>query len=132
MPNLQVPRDGWIRTLREALGMSAGELGERMGVGPNAVVKLEANERARRIRLDSLERAADALRCDVAYVLVPRRPLEEMVDHQAAAVARATMAAVGHTMLLEDQAVSDDVTSEQFREQAREVRDQPGLWADVF
>lgn len=132
LPHLQVPRDGWIRTLREALGMSAGELGQRMGVGANAVVKLEASERAHRIQLDSLERAADALGCDVAYVLVPRRSLEEMVDRQAAGVAGATMAVVGHTMLLEDQAVSDEVTSELFREQAREVRDQPGLWADVF
>ena len=112
--------------------MSAGELGVRMAVGASAVVKLEANERAHRIRLDSLERAAHALGCEVAYVLVPRRPLDEMVDRQAAAVLRATMTTVGHTMLLEDQAVSDDVTSEQFREQVREVRDQPGLWADVF
>jgi predicted DNA-binding mobile mystery protein A len=127
-----VPTDGWIRTLREALGMSAGELGERMAVGGGAVVKLEASERARRIRLDSLERAAQALGCDVAYVLVPRRPLDEMVDRQATAVVRATMTTVGHSMLLEDQAVSDEVTSEQFREQVHAVRDQPGLWADVF
>lgn len=132
LPHLQVPTDGWVRTLREALGMSAGELGERMGVGGGAVVKLEASERARRIRLDSLERAAQALGCDVAYVLVPRRPLDEMVDRQATAVVRATMTAVGHTMLLEDQAVSGEMTSEQFREQVRAVRDQPGLWADVF
>ncbi|WP_426563139.1 mobile mystery protein A [Angustibacter sp. McL0619] len=132
LPLAQRPREGWIRTLREALGMSAAELGRRMEVGPNAVIKLEAGERANRITLGSLERAAEALGCDLVYVMVPRQSLDEMVDRQAASVVGATLAAVGHTMLLEDQQVSGAVSDEQFGEQVREVRDQPGLWADVY
>ena len=126
------PQQGWVRALREALGMSAAELGQRMGVTDDAVLKLEASERLGRIRLDTLERAAQALDCELVYALVPRRPLNEMVERQASALVGATLTTVQHTMLLEDHSVPHDVTAEQFREQVREVRDQPGLWTDVF
>jgi len=131
-PVMSVPRGGWVRTLREALGMSAVELGERLGIGANAVSKMEANESEGRIRLATLARSAEALDCDIVYALVPRRRLDEMVDRQAAASLGVTMVEVGHSMGLEAQGVSQSVTAEQFSEQLREVRDQPGLWADVY
>lgn len=126
-----VPRGGWVRALREALGMSAGELGARMGTSETAVLSMERSERDRRVRFDTLARAADALECDMVYVLVPRRPLEEMVENQALQRARTVLGAVDHSMMLEDQRVSPAVAEEQLRELAADLRTQPGLWRDA-
>ena len=68
------PPHGWARAIREALGMSAAALAARMGTTAGAVTRLEQSEAGDRIRLDTLHRAADALECDLVYLLVPRRP----------------------------------------------------------
>ena len=55
---------------------------------------LERREADGAITLESLERAADALGCDLVYALIPRRPLEEMLHDQAQKVAQAQWNAV--------------------------------------
>ena len=129
-PHAVPPKGGWVQAVRGSLGMSAAELGRRMGTVESSVLRLEAAERHDRARLDTLRRAADALDCDLVYALVPRRPLEEMVADQARRKAGALLASVGHSMLLEDQQVSSDVAREQLTEQAALIADEPGLWSD--
>jgi len=124
------PRGGWVRAIREALGMSAADLAARLGVVETTVLRLEQQEQARRIQLDTLDRAADALGCDVVYALVPREPLEQRVQEQALARARAWFSITRHSMALEDQAASGDVDEQQLHEQAAIIRDQPGLWRE--
>lgn len=77
------PAAGWIRTVRESLGMTTRQLGRRMGVAHTSVAGLEHGEVAGTLKLDTLRRAADALDCDLVYALVPRRPLTETVWTQA-------------------------------------------------
>src|SRR5258708_29177418 len=77
------PARGWVHAIREALGMSAAALAARMGTTAGAVTRLEQSEAADRIRLDTLRRAADALECDLVYLLVPRRPLTAVVRDRA-------------------------------------------------
>ena len=101
------PTGGWIRALRSALGMTAAQLGRRMGVGRQTVDGLERSERAGTIRLTSLRRAAEALDCDVVYALVPRTPLRAQVEQRARGLALAVLERANHSMALEDQAVDD-------------------------
>jgi predicted DNA-binding mobile mystery protein A len=72
---LSRPERGWVRAVREALGMSAAALADRLNITGGAVTRLEQSEAADRVQLDTLRRAADALGCDLVYLLVPRRPL---------------------------------------------------------
>src|SRR5665213_3135279 len=99
------PRDGWIRAIRESLGMSAADLAGRMGAAETSVLSLEHNEVTRRAQLGTLERAAHALNCDLVYALVPRRPLEQMVEERARLVAGELLGSVDHSMALEGQQV---------------------------
>ena len=107
--------------------MSAAALAARMGITSGAVTRLEQSEAADRIRLDTLRRAADALDCDLIYLLVPRRRLTTVVRERARELAHWQVAAVEQTMSLEDQATG----------QAREMEDQlteqllerGGLWS---
>jgi hypothetical protein len=78
------------------------------------------------VRLDTLRRAADSLGCDLAYVLVPRRPLTKVVRDRAREVAREQIAAVEQTMLLEDQATGQ--TSELEEQLAAQLIRRGGLW----
>src|ERR1700728_3983517 len=76
------PPRGWVRAIREALGMSTTVLAARLGTTAGAVTRLEQSEAANRIRLDTLRRAADALGCDLVCLLVPRRPLTAVVHER--------------------------------------------------
>jgi len=121
------PPRGWVRAIREALGMSAETLGERLGTTAGAVSRLEQSEAADRIRLDTLRRAADALGCDLVYLLVPRRPLTAVVRDRARELAHRQVAATEQTMRLEDQATGqagqmEDQLTEQLLERG-------GLWS---
>jgi len=73
--DLTPPRAGWLRAIRDALGMPARHVADELGVNTNAVFAMERSEQAGTIRLDTLRRAADALDCDVVYALVPRSSL---------------------------------------------------------
>jgi predicted DNA-binding mobile mystery protein A len=102
------PRLGWVRAVRDALGMSTRQLASRMGVSQPTVVQLEKSELNETIQLATLRRAADALNCDLVYALVPRDgSLERAVGTQALRRAQAIVRAVDRSMALEDQAVPD-------------------------
>jgi DNA-binding XRE family transcriptional regulator len=40
----EVPKGGWVKTIRTALGMSSDVLGRRLGISQSAVIQLEASE----------------------------------------------------------------------------------------
>lgn len=123
------PRSGWIRAIRDALGMSTSELGRRAGLSKGRISQIEQGERERSLTLGTLERIADALDCRVEYVLVPHRPLDDAVWEQARSKAAKEIAAVDHTMALEDQRPDDESARRRIDEAARRYVDKRGLWA---
>jgi predicted DNA-binding mobile mystery protein A len=122
------PSRGWIRALRDALGMTAEQLGDRMGISQPSVQRLELSEASGTIQLSSLRKVAAALDCEVVYALVPRRSLQETYDDAAVRVARRQLGLIGHTMALEDQAVSDEDDDERLRRFIAEELDPRELW----
>jgi predicted DNA-binding mobile mystery protein A len=123
------PRSGWIRAIRDALGMSTSELARRVGLSKGRISQIERAERDRSLTLDTLERVAAGLGCRVEYVLVPRQPLDDMVREQARAKAADEIAAVDHTMALEDQQPGAESTRARIDEAARRHIDRRGLWS---
>ena len=100
-----VPVRGWIKAVREALGMTATQLARRLGIKQPSVVALEQSESKGSIELATLRRVAQALDCTLVYALVPNTSLEETVRARARAFVRRRRAPVEHSMLLEDQSV---------------------------
>jgi len=125
------PAAGWLRAIREALGMSTTELARRLNMSPQGVSDLERSEAEEGIRLTSLRKVADALDCDLEYVLVPRHPggLQGQVTEQALRVARAELAPVRHTMALEAQGLPTDFDEEAVADLAVRIADSRALWA---
>jgi len=99
----RVPPRGWVRAIRDALGMTTADLGARMGITAQSASELENSERAHRARLDTLDRAAQAMNCTLVYAFIPNESLEETVQAQASVAAAAHAARVRHSMALEDQ-----------------------------
>lgn len=111
------PSRGWIRAVREALGMTTAQLAQRIGVKQPRVIELEKGEAHGAITLQSLERAAEALGCRVVYAFVPTQPLTETVRARATLLAEQQLAAVEQTMRLEDQGVTGKARREEARAQ---------------
>jgi predicted DNA-binding mobile mystery protein A len=105
--NLARPPRGWIKAIREALGMTTAQLARRMEISQPGVVMLERSEASGTIKLDTLQRAAAALNCHLVYALVPNEPLESMVLQRARQLALRHLDAIEHTMRLENQEVED-------------------------
>lgn len=105
------PRSGWIHAVRVSLGMTTRQLAVRLGIAQSSVVSLEKSEASDTISLQTLRRAAEALECDLHYVLVPRKPLSKRVDEQAEYVARRIVGDIAHSMGLEDQGPSADLAA---------------------
>jgi len=126
------PSRGWIKAIREALGMTTAQLAGRIGVSQPRAVAIEQAERTGALTLDSLERAARALDCELVYALVPHRPLEEMVEERARLNAERRLARIRHTMTLEDQPVTAADEQRQLDDLVRRLLEKPGssLWND--
>ena len=98
-----IPQGGWIRTIREALGMSLESLGRRLNMSRQAVSQLEHGEAAGKVTINTLRAAADALNCDLVVYLKPRMSLDEMIHLQARMKAEESVSNADHTMSLESQ-----------------------------
>ena len=105
MNQLGRPQRGWIKAIREGLGMTSAQLATRMGIRQPSVAELEKSEAEKRITLASLERVAEALDCRLVYMLVPNQPLSARVTKRANEMAEEQLAAVNQTMKLEQQSV---------------------------
>lgn len=129
--HLGIPRKGWIREIRETLGMTAEQLGRRMKVRQSSVATLEIREREGRITLNSLKRAADALDCEVVYFLVPRESLEQTLRSQISKFIGPRFSNVAYSMALEEQAVSKEHLQRRIDEAVEELMRRPprDLWA---
>jgi predicted DNA-binding mobile mystery protein A len=104
---LATPNQGWIRAIRQALGMTAEQLGRRVGISQPTLTGMEASEINGSIRLATLRRVAEGMNCTLVYALVPNAPLEEIVQERARKVAAAQLRPVEHTMMLENQSLSE-------------------------
>ena len=101
--SLETPRGGWIKSIRQALGMTAAQLGKRLRTSPQSVLALEKREVAGTITLATLEKAARALDCQVRVLFVPNHGIEQTVYQRAMDRARDERNQIVHTMGLEGQ-----------------------------
>jgi len=123
------PAKGWIRAIREALGMSGKQLASRLNVSQPRISKLEQDEVSGVVSLKTMRQAAEAMDCVFVYAIVPRTSLEETVRTQARKVAEARIQRVSHSMLLEAQNLStaeqqaslDAAVEELMREMPKEL-----------
>lgn len=101
------PVHGWLRAVRDLLGLSRRAVGEKLGVTSSAVDAYEKSEQADTISMATLRRYVEAMDCEIALAVVPRRGrtfAELAADHDPEIV---HLRATEHSMALEAQESGD-------------------------
>lgn len=127
---MAVPGGGWLRAVREALGLTVRQQAARLGMAATTLHKSEQSEADERISLAQLRKLAAGLDCELVYGLVPRTSLIDRVREQAGKRARAEVLGVAHSMGLEDQRPDDDYLRRQLDQRRAELLS--GKWSDLW
>jgi predicted DNA-binding mobile mystery protein A len=77
---LEIPSEGWIHSIRVAIGMNLRQMGKRLGITPQSVKELEKREKSGSLTLRGLQEVANALNLKLVYILLPNQPLEHFYD----------------------------------------------------
>ena len=107
--NARKPARGWLRAVREAIGLKQETVAKKIGVTRPSYADLEFSEARGSISLTSLTRAAEAMDCELVYFLVPRDAIAKTFEELALRhdPAMKHLHAAEHSMALEGQAVGD-------------------------
>ena len=104
---IEVPPQGWLKTIREFLGMTTTQLAKRIGVSQPRVFAMEKNEK--NIKISTMERIADALDCDFIYAIVPREKFDDIIYKQAQKKAKKILTKFNKNTELKNQLAEKDV-----------------------
>jgi predicted DNA-binding mobile mystery protein A len=129
------PKSGWIRIIREALGMSGAQLGARLKLSRNKISILERKEADGTITLNQLEQLAEGLNADIVYAVIPRQSIEEMLDTRSMELAKSRVNMSHQSMFLEAQELSQEKKQDAIKQLADEIKGYRGkaLWkADLL
>jgi predicted DNA-binding mobile mystery protein A len=102
------PSIGWVKTIRQALGMSVVQLARRLGISRTSVYKIEKREIERSITIAQLDRVAEALDCHLSYSLVPNISIEAKIRKRALIKAEAELRSANQSMALEAEGLMDE------------------------
>lgn len=100
------PQQGWLKTIREFLGMTTTQLAKRLEISQPRIIAMEKNER--NVKISTMERIADVLNCDFSYAFIPRENIDDIIYNQAKKKAQKILDKVNKNMGLENQLVKTD------------------------
>lgn len=110
--NIVPQSSGWIKTVREAIGMTVSQLAARLGVTQPRITKMESNED--NLKLSTMKKAAEAMNCEFVYYFKPRTTFQNLVDEQAQKKAAEVLKTVNVNMALENQEIAEDEVVKDF------------------
>jgi predicted DNA-binding mobile mystery protein A len=111
-----MPRAGWVKAIREALGLTAKQLATRLGVVQSRLSTIEKVELTGATTIKTMRETAQAMGCTFVYAIVPTKPLDDMLRDQAVRKADQELARLHHTMRLENQGLTrEDLMAERER-----------------
>jgi len=129
---LSVPPEGWLRTMRSALGMSGAQLARHLGTSRAQVSQAEKNELGGVITLKTLQRMAEGMGCRVVYAVVPEKTAGDLVAKRARERAKQLINKTNVHMALEQQSLDQEQLSFELERLERElIHEMPSdLWND--
>ena len=121
--NVSSPPTGWIKAIRTALGMSLDQMGARLDMTKQGIMKLEAREAAGTLTIKNLREAARALDMTLVYGLVPKDgSLDALIERKAKELAQQIVSRTSTSMKLEDQANSPERINKAIEERANSLK----------
>ena len=120
---LILPSEGWLRTMRKALGMSGAQLARKLGVTRALISQAESNEASGGVTLKTMQKMAEAMGCRFVYAVLPLKgkETEDVIFAQAMKKARTIVERTDMHMALENQSLSKAVLEKQIKQLAQRL-----------
>ena len=122
LKHVNVPPIGWIKAIRNGIGMSMEQLGKKLSITKQGVLDIEKREKEGAITIKSMQEIAKAMDTQFVYGFVPNAgSLEQMIETRALETATKIVERTFTTMKLEDQANSKERIENAIKERASEI-----------
>jgi predicted DNA-binding mobile mystery protein A len=124
LKKISCPVKGWIKSVREAIGMTGIQLSKRLKVVPSKITDLEKAEKDGNITINRLKRAAEALDCIFVYAVMPKTSIEDLIKEQARAYIEKHYKRAHHSMQLEGQGIGEHNLKEEIENAVQNILDE--------
>ena len=122
MKHVIIPPIGWIKAIRNGIGMSMEQLGKKLSITKQGVMDIEKREKEGAITIKSMQEIAKAIDMQFVYGFVPvAGSLDQMIEMRALEMARKIVQRTSTTMKLEDQVNSKERIEKAIKERAAEI-----------
>ena len=122
MQHVIVPPIGWIKAIRNGIGMSMEQLGRKLSITKQGVMEIEKREKEGAITIKSMQEIAKAIDMQFVYGFVPvAGSLDQMIEMRALEIAKTIVLRTSTTMKLEDQVNSKERIEKAIKERAAEI-----------
>jgi predicted DNA-binding mobile mystery protein A len=122
LQHVNVPPIGWIKAIRNGIGMSMEQLGKKLSITKQGVMDIEKREKEGAVTIKSMQELAKALDLKFVYGFVPNAgSLEQMIENRALEIATKIVERTSTTMKLEDQANSKERIENAIKERSSEI-----------
>lgn len=118
---MPLPAKGWVRAIRDGLGMSRRQLAERLGLLTSRIQILEQDETTGAVTIKTLRRTAEAMDCVFVYAIVPRTSLDGTLQKQAKYKAKQHLQNISHSMSLEEQTLENKANQSMLDQLAEQI-----------
>lgn len=122
------PPRGWIRFIREALGMSSKALANRVGVSATTMSETEKAEFEEGITLKRLRKVAESLDCDLVYYFLPKKPIPEMIEERALYLAEQKLRNIQSLVDIDESRIPEFFIEQKIKDEVEDLKYSRKLW----
>ena len=122
LQHLIMPPIGWIKAIRNGIGMSMEQLGKKLSITKQAVMDIEKREKEGAVTIKSMQEIAKVIDMKFVYGFVPNAgSLEQMIETRSLEIATKIVQRTSTSMKLEDQVNSKERIEKAIKERAAEI-----------
>lgn len=118
---LSTPPEGWICTVRKALGMSVSQLASRLNVTRSLLNRTEKQELVGAVTLKTMHKIAAAMECRFIYAIVPQKKIDDIIYQQAHFKAQEIVNRTNIHMALEKQLLEKKLIEREIERLTQEI-----------
>lgn len=125
MSRIVIPPSGWIKAIRNTLGMSMQQLANKLSISKQGVLDIEKREVDGSITIKALRELGRVLDMELVYGFVPKDgSLEAMIEKKSNELATKIVLRTSNTMQLEDQGNSKERIEKAIKERTEEIKNE--------
>jgi predicted DNA-binding mobile mystery protein A len=123
--DLVIPSAGWVFSIRQALGMSLRQLGNKMNITAQSVKEIQERERTGTVSVKVLKQFGESLNLRFIYGFIPSEgDLEDIIEKRAQELALEIVTRTSVSMKLEAQENNPVRIRRAINEKANEIKNE--------